>query len=305
MIVACPACSVRFRLDRQRLGGKRITLRCTRCRQIFRVEVPAAARTAGQFRVLVAHSDESLCTTVGEILGREGIAFQICHSGAEALHCMESTPPQVALVDVALPGLYAFELVDKVRSRPGLEEVKIILLSSVYNKMAYKRTPSSLYGADDYIEKHHIADDLIPKINRLAGNAVPAGAANPASEQVVVGQPQEGPERVGPARDFAEEVNNRIRHAEEGEVAAANSPEAEQKARRLARIIVSDIALYNQERVDEGIRTGRFSELLAGEIEEGQRLFCERVDESLRRQEDFLATAFAAFIERRRRELQL
>jgi len=31
----------------------------------------------------------------------------------------------------------------------------------------YKRTPTNLYGADDYIEKHHIPDILVPKLNKL------------------------------------------------------------------------------------------------------------------------------------------
>jgi DNA-binding response OmpR family regulator len=107
------------------------------------MEVAVAPATSGPCRVLVAHSDEMLCTTVGEILAKDGFTFQICHNGHEALRAMESAPTQIALIDVALPGLFAFELVEKIRNRPALKEVKILLLSSVYNKMAYKRAPDS------------------------------------------------------------------------------------------------------------------------------------------------------------------
>lgn len=306
MIASCPACTARFRLDRERLGGKRITLRCSRCHQVFKIEVPVTATTANSSRVLVAHSDEALCTTIGEILARDGMTFQICHSGLEALRCMEAAPPQVAIVDVALPGLFAFELVEKVRSRPALKEVKLLLLSSVYNRMAYKRTPTSLYGADDYIEKHHIPNDLVPKINRLVTHAEPLSKRrSPPREEEVAGKALEQREAVVESREYIEEINTMIRSAEEREVSADSSEEATEKARRLARIIASDIALYNQELVEEGIRTGRFYELLAGEIEEGKRLFAVRVAPELRRQEDFLQTAFTALIDRRRRELQL
>jgi len=305
MIASCPACSARFSLDRQRLGGKRITLRCSRCQQVFKIEI-AAGTTGRPSPVLVAHGDEALCTTIGEILAEAGLPFQICHNGAQALRSLEAAPPQVAIIDVALPGLFAFELVDKVRSRPALKEVKIILLSSVYNRMAYKRTPSSLYGADDYIEKHHIPSDLVPKINRLIAQAEPLPNSQPAGqEEEVAGKSLEQREAIVESREYLEEINTVIRSAEEREVVADSDRDAMEKAHRLARIIVSDIALYNQDLVEEGIRTGRFFELLETEVAEGKRLFAERVDSKIRAREDFLQAAFTALIERRRRELQL
>jgi predicted Zn finger-like uncharacterized protein len=305
MIVSCPACAARLRLDRKRLGGKRVTLRCGRCREIFKVEVPSVIAENAGFSVLVAHSDRALCATIEEILNQAGLSCRTCHDGQEALDLMDAFPPQVAVVDVALPGLFAFEVVEKVRRRPGLEEIKILLLSSVYNRMAYKRTPSSLYGADDYIEKHHIPDDLVTKINRLAVNAVSAPSGATVSEEITVGQPLQGEEKEEGSRAHADEVKERIRSAEENEVSGDSTEEGVVKARRLARIIVSDIALYNQDLVEEGIRQGTFQQLLASEIDEGKRLFTERIAPEIRSREDFLEQAFASFIERRKKELCL
>jgi response regulator RpfG family c-di-GMP phosphodiesterase len=204
---------------------------------------------------------------------------------------MESNPPQVAVIDVALSGLFAFEVVEKVRNRPGLQDVKIILLSSVYNKTAYKRTPSSLYGADDYIEKHHLSDALVGKIHRLA-------ALQPVTTQGVEASPEDADE------GFIEQMNSTIQAADAEEMSQGGKGSAVEKAKRLARIIVSDIALYNQERVDEGIRCGTFYEVLAKEVEEGRRLFMDRIAPDLYRQEDYLQVAFDAFTQRRRRELE-
>jgi hypothetical protein len=52
-------------------------------------------------------------------------------------------------------------------------------------------------------------------------------------------------------------------------------------ARRLARAIVSDVALYNRERVEEGIKNDNIFELLADELEEGRQHFLSRVDPEL------------------------
>lgn len=50
-----------------------------------------------------------------------------------------------------------------------------------------------------------------------------------------------------------------------------------EKAKRLARAILSDVALYNQEKVVEGIRLDSLFDLLADELEEGRQHFISRV----------------------------
>lgn len=49
------------------------------------------------------------------------------------------------------------------------------------------------------------------------------------------------------------------------------------QARRLARAIISDIAIYNREKVEQGIKNDTIFELLAEEIEEGRQHFASRV----------------------------
>ncbi|AJF05696.1 hypothetical protein [Geoalkalibacter subterraneus] len=50
---------------------------------------------------------------------------------------------------------------------------------------------------------------------------------------------------------------------------------------RLARAIVSDIALYNQEKVASGIKNDNIFDVLAEELEEGREHFHTRVAEDL------------------------
>lgn len=309
MIVSCPSCSARFRLDRQRLAGKRITLRCPRCRQPFKTEIPTAIQPTAatksfpaRLRVLVAHGDADLRATIGEILARDGIDAVLCADGADALAKLNAAPLPVAIVDVALPGLFAYELVEQLRQQPSLAQIKILLIPSVYRKTAYKRTPSSLYGADDYIEQHHLPDDLVPKIHRLltglhavSERSVPAAEEQLSAEAVTTGTE---------ALEFMETTNARIKSADEQFVAQPDN-EALIKARRLARIIVSDIVLYHEARVDEGVRSGNFMSLFTDEIREGQNLLASRVAPEVCAQEDFLRDAFATFVAQRQKELRM
>jgi len=50
---------------------------------------------------------------------------------------------------------------------------------------------------------------------------------------------------------------------------------------RLARAIVSDIALYNQDKVAEGIKSDNIFELMDAELNEGREHFYSRVSPNL------------------------
>ena len=50
-----------------------------------------------------------------------------------------------------------------------------------------------------------------------------------------------------------------------------------ENARRLARAIISDVAVYNREKVEDGIRNDNIFEVLADELEEGRQHFRSRV----------------------------
>jgi predicted Zn finger-like uncharacterized protein len=304
MIVKCPACAARFRLDREKLAGKRVSLRCARCRSPFKVELPHnnLAQTEKKVRVMVGHSDVELCDTIKKIVEDAGFECVLGHDGVEVLAAMDALHPQIAVVDVALQGLYAFEVVETVRRRPGLDNVKIILLSSVYNKAAYKRQPNSLYGADDYIEKHHIPDDLVLKINRLLVGAAEATGPVENGEKEQAGKQLSATESASQALDFIHKVNEKIQTAEDHEVSTDSVPERE-RAERLARIIVADVSLYHQDRVDEGILEGNWSDLLAFEIKEARRLFSERFPSPEIQNSKILEAAFLDLLQKRSREL--
>lgn len=52
---------------------------------------------------------------------------------------------------------------------------------------------------------------------------------------------------------------------------------AKEQASRLARAIVSDVAIYNSEKVESGIKNDNIFDLLADELEEGRQHFYSRV----------------------------
>lgn len=324
---------------------------------------PPTLKTPGtDVTVLIANTDPAVCDTVEEVLSTVQMTVIKKHDGVDALAAIESARPQVAIVDVSLPRLYGFEVCQQVKNDDKLKDIKVILMASVYDERRYKRRPASLYGADDYLEKHHIHDMLIDKIGRLlAGEAplwdvslspgatTPRAAAQPATTepapveegpaaeppaQVTPAPPEPAPpsttepapaqEPVAPAEDspFAPQIGSvqaaappppaaptaafeedrfadRLREAEKP--IAANDPEAEQNARKLARIIVSDIILYNSEEVEEGLRDGNLFSLLEDDIKDGLTYIRKRVPPGLPA-EQFFKEAMQDFVNKRKKE---
>ncbi len=79
-------------------------------------------------------------------------------------------------------------------------------------------------------------------------------------------------------------------------MALITTPEA---ASRLARTIVSDIALYNREKVYEGIKNDNLFELLQKEIKEGEELYLSRVDRELAARTNFYNRAIVDILIKR------
>jgi predicted Zn finger-like uncharacterized protein len=74
-------------------------------------------------------------------------------------------------------------------------------------------------------------------------------------------------------------------------------------ARRLARLILSDIIIYNAEKVEEGVREGTFFELLKTEIEDGRNYYESRVPFKVRQRTEFFHETLQQFVDMKREEL--
>jgi hypothetical protein len=62
-------------------------------------------------------------------------------------------------------------------------------------------------------------------------------------------------------------------------------------ARRIARAVVSDIALYNVRKVEDGIRNDNLFEVMSNEIEEGRSYYMSRISPELAETTNFFNQA--------------
>lgn len=278
-VVSCPKCKRYYRLPAQAALRPGARLRCTKCGELFSLEPKDPPRKAADVpaakRVIAATDGSEIWSIMEEVLRDGGFVPWRVASGEEALRLIEEWKPAAAVLDVSLPGIPVFEICDRIRNNTDQSGMGIILLASVYEQTRYKRAPTSLYGADDYIEKHHLRDSLVPKIVRLqkGGESVPsAHTPPPPAEREEARAHREAAFDPGQAEKEQDVI---VREERFGPAETKDSARDE-SLRRFARIIVSDIALYNHELIEEGVRQGNLRELLADDIAEGMKLYRTR-----------------------------
>ena len=72
---------------------------------------------------------------------------------------------------------------------------------------------------------------------------------------------------------------------------ATDQQDPHERARKLARLIVGDIALYHTEKIAEGIRNDTLFEILEPELDEGRRYYQKNVDPEVAAQADYFNEA--------------
>ncbi|MBI2954492.1 MAG: response regulator transcription factor [Chloroflexi bacterium] len=130
--------------------------------------------TAGA-RILVADDEVEIRRAVRAGLTSSGYLVELAASGEEALAAFERRRPDVIILDLAMPSLNGFEVIQRVRQASN---VPIIVLSVVADQG--DKIKALDLGADDYITKPFNVGELLARVRvalrHLAGLNGMAGA---------------------------------------------------------------------------------------------------------------------------------
>jgi DNA-binding NtrC family response regulator len=107
-------------------------------------------------RILVVDDEESMCQYLSILLGKEGYEVLTANSGAEALQTLESSPCDVVMTDIQMPGMDGIQLLKGVRAVDP--ETPVIIMT------AYASEQSAIdavnLGAFSYLQKHTKNDEI-------------------------------------------------------------------------------------------------------------------------------------------------
>jgi DNA-binding response OmpR family regulator len=144
-------------------------------------------------RVLTVEDDERIRASVKLALEDEGWIVDEAPTGEDAIVIFQSTPADVVLIDIMLPGIDGFELCRTIRK---LSDVPIVMVTARVD--THDVVAGLEAGADDYLTKPFAPKELSARIRALLRRVRPSA---PGHSKLVFGNleiiPDEGKVTLG------------------------------------------------------------------------------------------------------------
>ena len=139
--------------------------------------LPLAERLDDRPSLLLVDDDKNLCQTLERALTRRGFAVTVAHDATQACALAQGNPPELAVVDLKMPGVSGLTVVKMLRELDA--ETSIVVLTG-YASIATAVEAIKL-GATHYLAKPADADEIVRALGRAAGDDTVAVVARPLS----------------------------------------------------------------------------------------------------------------------------
>lgn len=117
----------------------------------------------GTHRILLVEDDDALANVYVTRLQAEGFDVRRVNNGEDALATAISYHPDLVVLDVMMPKVSGFDVLDILRNTPETTNIKVIMLTALSQPSDQERAKS--LGADDYLVKSQVViADVIDRI---------------------------------------------------------------------------------------------------------------------------------------------
>jgi DNA-binding response OmpR family regulator len=116
-------------------------------------------------RILLVEDDDALASVYLVRLQAEGFDVRRVSNGEDALAAAISYKPDLVLLDVMMPKVSGFDVLDILRNTPETANLKIIILTALSQESDKQRALK--LGVDDYLVKSQVViTDVIDRIKQ-------------------------------------------------------------------------------------------------------------------------------------------
>lgn len=123
--------------------------------------MPDQAKIEG--RILVVDDQAANLRVVSNMLRRHKYDVDIAESGEDALRMLDQRCPDLLLLDVMMPGMDGFDVIEAVRERPGTSDLPVVFLTAAQDRDLLLRAFDA--GAVDYVTKPFIPEELLARVD--------------------------------------------------------------------------------------------------------------------------------------------
>lgn len=115
-------------------------------------------------KILIADDEEHLGYMVKFKLEKEGFDVIWKMNGRQALEAVQEERPDLVILDVMMPGLTGFEVLEAIKADPELKDTPVIMLTA--SGLEADTVKGIDMGAADYIVKPFRPAELVARIRR-------------------------------------------------------------------------------------------------------------------------------------------
>jgi DNA-binding response OmpR family regulator len=122
-------------------------------------------------KILLVEDDEALSAVYRSRLELEGFDVQEVNNGEDALSSAVQFKPDLILLDVMMPKISGFDVLDILRNTPTTANIRVIMLTALSQPKDKEKAES--LGVDDYLVKSQVViSDVVERIRFHLGMPV-------------------------------------------------------------------------------------------------------------------------------------
>ncbi len=115
--------------------------------------------------VLIVEDSVAQREMITDLLKASGLTVTHASDGLEALEAIQTTPPDLVVLDIVMPRMNGYEVCRRLKSDPKTQNVPVVMCSSKGEE--FDRYWGMKQGADAYIAKPFQPTELVGTVRQL------------------------------------------------------------------------------------------------------------------------------------------
>jgi two-component system phosphate regulon response regulator PhoB len=134
-------------------------------------------------RVLVVDDEADIVDLVAYHLVKAGYRVSMASSGTEALEAARRDRPALIVLDLMLPGMSGYEVIEQIRAADATRHIAVLMLTA--RREESDRIQGLSLGADDYLTKPFSPQELVLRVAAILRRSGAGAAAS--SDMLTIG----------------------------------------------------------------------------------------------------------------------
>lgn len=117
-------------------------------------------------KILLIEDDPFIIRLYADKFSKLNYEIEIVNDGSEALEILKKYKPDIILLDVVMPKMDGFEVLEHIKKNDSLKKIPVLILTNLGDKADIDRAMS--LGAASYIIKSHFTPaEVVEKVGNL------------------------------------------------------------------------------------------------------------------------------------------